>query len=685
MTDRSKAWWLFLASFLGLYFELFIIRYVSTEIRTLAYFKNLPLIASFLGLGVGMVRWEKMKWTRHLFPWVATSLLLLVHNADLLNIRHLRFSTGDYFLFGRVGTTVVVSVLVVIALLGMIVTMCIPLGALIGEGMAGLPALRGYGINLAGSLTGILSFTAAAFLEWSPLQVLAVAAVLLVPFYRRQRVSLALLACMLAATATSEPNTYWSPYYRVDVQKLEGPDTWGKPRGYFVDVNYDYHQKMLDLSPEFLRQAGKIPIFADAARNYNLPYELGLRPADVLVVGAGTGNDTATALRHGAERVDAVEIDPVIIRLGRQLHPERPYDSPKVTIYNTDARAFLKSTRRHYDLIIFAYLDSHTVFSSLSSLRLDNYVYTAESFREARRLLKPGGTLAVSFATGRTFVAARMYNTLTAAFGTPPRVFETDYDGGGRVFMQGGAKSGTAPADVPDVSASFTPDAHDVATDNWPFLYLKSRSIPSALAVVLLLFLGGAALLISRTIGAPGFRQEYDLQVFLLGAGFLLLETKDITEMALLFGSTWSVNAVVIAAFLTMALLANALVAWRPQGMKTGYAGLFAALLLSVLVPYDLLNALSLGPRVLAASVVIALPVFFSGMVFSTAFQRVGSPGRALGINLLGAIVGGALENLVLITGTKVLGVLAIVIYLASAMSTGAIRGDHKLQVTGQE
>jgi SAM-dependent methyltransferase len=684
MTDRSRAWWLFIASFLGLYFELFIIRYVSTEIRTLAYFKNLPLIACFLGLGVGMVRWKAMQWTRHLFPFVATALLLLVHNADLLNIRHLRFSIGDYFLFGAAKTSVLVSVLVVTFLLGMIVAICIPLGSLIGEGMAGLSALRGYGINLAGSLAGILCFTATAFLEWSPLPVLAVAVVLLVPFYWRQRVSLALLACMLAASGGSEPNTYWSPYYRVDVQKIEGPESGSKAPGYFVDVNYDYHQAMLDLTPEFLRRVGEVRLFTAAARNYNLPYELAPRPSEVLVVGAGTGNDTATALRHGAEHVDAVEIDPVIIRLGRELHPERPYDSPKVTVYNTDARAFLKAAHRRYDLIIFAYLDSHTVFSSLSSLRLDNYVYTAQAFREARRLLKPGGTLSVSFASGEPFVEARMYNTLTAAFGTPPRVFETGYDGG-QVFVEGAAKSGTAPPNVPDVTSGFTYDAGDVATDNWPFLYLKSHSIPAALAVVLLLFLGGAALLISRTIGAPGFREEYHLQVFLLGAGFLLLETKSITEMALLFGSTWSVNAIVIAAFLTMALLANVLVSWRPISMKIGFAGLFAALLLSVVVPYDLLNALSFGPRVLLASVVIALPVFFSGMVFSTAFQRVASPDRALGINLLGAIAGGTLENLVLIAGTKVLGVLAIVIYLAAAVSALALRRDARLRATVQE
>ena len=50
-TDVFK---LFGISFLALYFELVIIRYLGTEIRVFAYFKNLPLIASFFGLGLGM-------------------------------------------------------------------------------------------------------------------------------------------------------------------------------------------------------------------------------------------------------------------------------------------------------------------------------------------------------------------------------------------------------------------------------------------------------------------------------------------------------------------------------------------------------------------------------------------------------------------------------------------------------
>lgn len=108
-------------------------------------------------------------------------------------------------------------------------------------------------------------------------------------------------------------------------------------------------------------------------------------------MGAGTGNDVASALRHGATHVDAVEIDPLILRLGKRFHPEHPYDSPRVTVHVDDARAFFKKTKRKYDLIVFGYLDSHTMLTSFSSVRLDNYVYTLESLREARGLLREAG------------------------------------------------------------------------------------------------------------------------------------------------------------------------------------------------------------------------------------------------------------------------------------------------------
>src|SRR5439155_1750592 len=106
--------------------------------------------------------------------------------------------------------------------------------------------------------------------------------------------------------------------------------------------------------------------------------------------GGVTGNDAAVALRNGAHRVDVVEIDPVIAELGKDLHADRPYQSQSVRLYVDDARSFLERNTSNYDLVIFATLDSHTAFSSLSSLRLDNYVFTAESLQQVAQHLNSG-------------------------------------------------------------------------------------------------------------------------------------------------------------------------------------------------------------------------------------------------------------------------------------------------------
>ena len=44
---------LVLVSFLGLFLEMLMIRWVSSEIRIFAYFKNFVLVACFLGFGLG--------------------------------------------------------------------------------------------------------------------------------------------------------------------------------------------------------------------------------------------------------------------------------------------------------------------------------------------------------------------------------------------------------------------------------------------------------------------------------------------------------------------------------------------------------------------------------------------------------------------------------------------------------
>jgi SAM-dependent methyltransferase len=198
--------------------------------------------------------------------------------------------------------------------------------------------------------------------------------------------------------------------------------------GYNLDVNRDFHQRALNMSEEFRRQHPTISrhaLYRHSDQVYNLPYHFTTSRDRVLVVGAGTGNDVAAALRNGARKVDAVEIDPALLDLGRRYHPEAPYRADEVRVINTDARAFFRQTQGRYDLIIFGFLDSHTMFSSLSSLRLDNYVYTVEGLHGAISHLTPG-VLALSFTTDAgEWIGQRLSTTLREAWGQEPLALST--------------------------------------------------------------------------------------------------------------------------------------------------------------------------------------------------------------------------------------------------------------------
>jgi hypothetical protein len=161
--------------------------------------------------------------------------------------------------------------------------------------------------------------------------------------------------------------------------------------------------------------------------------------------------------------------------------------------------------------------------------------------------------------------------------------------------------------------------------------------------------------------------------MFLLGAGFLLLETKGVTELSLLFGSTWIVNAVVIGAFMAMALLSNLVIMLRPISRKLSYKALLLLLAAGLVLPYSALNALSGGLKLIVSGIAEGLPVFFTGLIFSRSFRDVSDPAKALGVNLFGAAVGGTLENLVMVGGTTVLGLLAILLYALSAIFSGSL------------
>lgn len=668
---------LLLVSFLALYFELLVIRYLSTEVRVFAYIKNLLLIASFFGLGMGMVFERPPKRLSRAFPFLAAILFLVAGFATQLHITHLPFPEGNYFAFttfSRSATWQVLQlveyIVIVLVILMLVVAFFIELGGVLGQEFSKFAPLRGYGINLVGSLTGIITFTALCYLDSSPAIWLLLGLLSALPFiWPHWKVALLFLAIIIAS-GVNQRHAIWSPYYRIDLIELPPPAGWNRPSAYLLTVNHDYHQKIVDLSTAFMSRYPDAEPNKSAFSTYELPYMLVRNAKDVLVVGAGTGNDVAAALRHGAQHVDAAEIDPVIFQLGIRYHPEHPYSSSRVTMYNGDARTFFQKSKKKYDLIVFGYLDSQTLLTSFSAVRLDNYVYTLESFRAARSHLKPAGSLILAFAAGKSFVTDRLFATLTRVFGAPPRAYFTRYDKTGMVFVEGAARNAQVHLNFPDLTNSLVKKSQHItlATDNWPFLYLRSRTIPFAIVLVLVPFFYWCFILFRSRVGWSIVTKPGYLHLFFLGSGFLLLETSGVTRLSLLFGSTWVVNAVVVASFILMAFLANTFIVLKPFHHWQAYIGLFLSLLLSVVFPYHLLDGLPAVQKVVASAALIGLPVFFSGLVFSRSFRDFENPSAALGVNLLGAVIGGLLENFVMVGGTPILGVLAVVLYVLSGL-----------------
>jgi hypothetical protein len=203
------------------------------------------------------------------------------------------------------------------------------------------------------------------------------------------------------------------------------------------------------------------------------------------------------------------------------------------------------------------------------------------------------------------------------------------------------------------------------ASDDWPFLYLRDRHMPShyvvALALVLV-FSVAAVMLVMR--GQPG---RWSWQFFLLGAAFMLLETKSIIQFALLWGSTWVVASLVIAAVLTMALVANFIVSRVEITRPWLVAGVLLALLgANYLLPVGRIGFESRIVESALYALLVFSPIVCAGLLFGSAIARSQSLARDYGTNLLGAMVGGVSEYLSLVTGFNALLLIIALCYVAA-------------------
>jgi hypothetical protein len=638
---------LFLLSFLMLFVELALIRWLGANVIYLSYFSNFVLLGSFLGIGIGFLHARS---PLDLSGWAPVALLALIGFvlAFPVQVQH----AGEQLIYFGRGTTTGLPVWLTLPVVFLAAAVVM---SLLGEGVArtfvGFEPLEAYRLDILGSIAGIVAFSLLSLVGSPPIGwgiVVAVCFVLLeLPrFPILKLLPLAVLLIVLGVESAAS-GVSWSPYYKISVVKTN-------PNTFLISANGVPHQ----LIEPVTQRRQRAPI-------YFLPYQRAAADPlnNVLIVGAGTGSDVAIALSEGAKHVDAVEIDPRLYELGKQLNPDHPYADPRVDVHVDDGRAFLERTHTRYDLILFALPDSLTLVSGQSSLRLESYLFTSEAMASARAHLAQGGVFSMYNFYREQWLVDRLANTLRGVYGHAPCIDEIA--GGGHLALL------TVSGDPSAVScpSRWQPQSEPApapATDDHPFVYLRMATIPAIYLVTLALILL-VSLVAVRVVAGPFKGMAPYLDLFFMGAAFLLLETKNVVQFALLFGTTWMVNALAFAGIL-VAVLAAVETTRRIRIRRPAllYALLLISLAVAWAVPPHVLLDLALVPRVLAAVTLAFAPIFVANVIFADRFRASASSAVAFGTNLLGAMVGGILEYTALVVGYRALLGLAAFLYLAA-------------------
>ena len=683
---------MFALSFTALFLELMVIRWVPSVVPFIAYYANLMLLSSFLGLGAGAMaagrKWRLFERFPVFLAGNIGALALCRHVTLGGSAGEIRFYTANQSLL---------NVLVLILIFGSNALLFAPLGQRMGVLFEALPRLPAYAWDLAGSLFGTLAFGFFSLTSFSPVAGMAAVVILylLISGGRRWVLDVPVFALVLVVMfLQSDRAAIWSPYHYITISRVETPDvtesapppalmTMVNPPAYSVRINQMFYQFDAAFDPRRYTPNSTlgrtfIPFWL---QYYRVPYALAPGRNRILVLGAGGGGDVEAALAAGARQVDAVDIDAGVIRIARRFNASAPYADPRVTVHIDDARSFLAKARPGYDLVVYGLLDSHALFSSMTNVRLDGYVYTVEGVRAAYRLLAADGTLCLSFVTKQDWLVPKLYQMVAAATGREPAM----YLGYQTVILC--VPKAAAPK-LPDEvflfrRSGFQHDAAkdpryrvDLPTDDWPFLYLVRKAVPSdyLASIAALLGLSVAAIfgLRGRSFGAG------DLHFGLMGLGFLLLETKSIGDCTLYFGATWFVTMVVVAGVLLMVMAANLLAEHLRGFSPRMYLPLFAALALLYLVPREQILEFGLAGRLLWALVAVPLPIFFAGLIFSTTFRSAAAPAAVFGANLIGAMVGGFCEYLAMAVGGHRLMLLVAAAYLGSMLTLTIARRQSR-------
>jgi hypothetical protein len=641
--DRREQLKLVFASFVMLFVELALIRWVTANNVYVTKATNFVLLASFLGIGLGFLN---AKTSRDFLRWTPVALVALVGFVLAFPVILSSLSGVNPYqgLKGMGALPQPVSLTVIFLLVTAVM-------AGIGQGVAkifvGFRPLAAYRLDIAGSIGGIVVFSALAFLNLPPVAwgVIACAGLLymVAPRVRWWQVGAVGVIVVLLALESFVPSQEWSPYNKLSYYRTPGPNS------------------VLNVSANNIpyQAARSLPEMHAQKPFYFYPYRHVTRASlgNVLIIGAGTGNDVTVALSEGARHVDAVEIDPLLMKLGN-THPDHPYQNPRVTRHIADGREFLQDTSKKYNLIEFALPDSLVALAGQSAIRLESYLLTTQSIAAAKSHLAPGGTFAM-YNYYAPFLLDRYATTVKDEFGRTPCAEVGPPLGGRRLAVL--TEHPGEP--VPNCQSFWHGKTVAPATDDHPFPYLQHNTIPGTYKWMLGLILLGSLVLI-RVGGGSLRRMAGYVDLAFMGAAFLLLETKNVVQFALLFGTTWFVNSLVFGGVLVAVYLAvetaNRIKLPPPVVL---YVLLIASLALAWVVPQESILSLATVPRFLAGAALAFAPIFFANLIFAQRFSNVSTSNTAFAANLFGAMIGGALEYLALITGYRFLLIVIGILY----------------------
>jgi len=425
-----------------------------------------------------------------------------------------------------------------------------------------------------------------------------------------------------------------------------------------------------DLALGEAKWPGRMQALTAMSEFIRLPFRL-RPPGRTLVLASGLGNEVAAALREGVPRVDAVELDPELLRLGR-LHPERPYQSPSVSVRNLDPRRFLLAPGHPYDLIVFAPLDAYPLLQRPTGIARPAPLYTRETIAAAVGRLSADGVIAVMVAAPQGYVGKRLFQTLRNLTGSAAAWtwINPAWDQRGVVIAAGPGLRRYRPYPGPgmtDRTAEMEPGRQlHPATRDWPYLFLLSPG--TALIFILpLLYLGGAGtaiVIFTRTSKSTSPRR--------LGAGAASLLLA-VASAHLLDGclGDGSLPRLAIAAILALPLaLGFQFSASRPAALPVLAALLALAGVQFVLMRFELALPGSWLPFIGCAAAGLtagALGIFLRSLFAATL------PAAAAGSLALGLAAGGIVAYLTLALGFAALNPAA-----AALLATACLLGERR-------